>query len=98
MPELLDHTVHKHAEFFFPDGNIVLATGVDPTHAFRLHKSIVNSWSPVFRGMLDALEVASDPWTCFGCDVLVFDDDPVDFERLIRVLCDGTYVRSWSSL
>ena len=95
MPELSNLNVHKHSEFFFPDGNIVLTTGHDPTVAFRLHKSIVNRWSPVFRGMLNALEVASDPWTFLDCDVLIFDDDPTDFERLIRVLYDGTYVSTW---
>jgi hypothetical protein len=92
MPEIPPCSVHKHPEFFFSDGNIVLVAGAEPTLAFRLHRGIVNRWSPVFRGMITALEVASDPWSFLGCSVLVFDDDPVDFERLIRVLCDGTYV------
>ncbi|KAF8494295.1 hypothetical protein JB92DRAFT_1147279 [Gautieria morchelliformis] len=90
MPELPAHTVEKHTEFFFPDGNIVLAAGKDPTLAFRLHKGIVSRWSTVFRRMLDTLETLSDPFTFLSYDVLMFDDDPVDFERLIRVLCYGT--------
>lgn len=92
MPQLPAHTVEKHTEFLFPDGNIVLATGGDPTLAFRLHKGIMSRWSPVFRRILDTLETLSDPFTFLSYDVLMFDDDPVDFERLIRVLCDGTYV------
>lgn len=98
MPPVPPHIVHKHAEFFFPDGNIVLITGEDSTLGFRLHRGIVNRWSPIFRGMLDALDAASDPWTFLDCGVLVFDDDPVDFERLIRALCDGMYVQAISAV
>jgi hypothetical protein len=92
MPQLPAHTVEKHTEFFFPDGNIVLATGGDPTLAFRLHKSIMSCWSPVFHRILDTFETLSDPFTFLSYDVLMFDNDPVDFKWLIRVLCDGMYV------
>jgi hypothetical protein len=52
----------------------------------------MSRWSPVFRRILDTLETFSDPFTFLSYDVLMFDDDPVDFEWLIRVLCDVTYV------
>ncbi|KAF8590823.1 hypothetical protein K439DRAFT_1657172 [Ramaria rubella] len=90
MPILPTDRVDKHAEFFFPDGNLVLIVGKEAKLAFRLHRGIVNRWSPVFRNMIDALDADIDPWKFLDCDVLVFDDDPVDFERLIRVLHDGT--------
>lgn len=89
MPAINPHLITTHPEFFFPDGNLVLIAG---TLAFCLHRGIVNRWSPAFRSMLDALDASPDPWTLEGYGVIVLDDDPVDVERFIRALYDGTCV------
>ncbi|KAJ7069643.1 hypothetical protein C8F01DRAFT_1113467 [Mycena amicta] len=80
----------QRGEPWFDDGNVVLATAVDPATAFRVHRGVMARHSEVFESMfLVPQPLTESVETLDGCQVVRMWDSPVELANLISALYDG---------
>ncbi|KAI1795309.1 hypothetical protein LXA43DRAFT_1178782 [Ganoderma leucocontextum] len=74
--------LRRHAEFWFTDGNIILATR---RTGFRIYRGPLASQSTVFSDMFASSTSSADE-TFDGCPVVQLSDSPHDLAHLLHVL------------
>ncbi len=74
--------LRRHAEFWFIDGNIVLAAR---RTGFRIYQGLLSSQSTVFSDMF-ASSTSNVDETFDGCPVVHLSDSPHDLAHLLHVL------------
>ncbi|EIW79938.1 hypothetical protein CONPUDRAFT_166602 [Coniophora puteana RWD-64-598 SS2] len=78
----------QHCQPWLADGNVVVASA-DDTKAFRVHRSVLSTYSEVFSNMFSAShegEGAID-----GCPVVHLQDQADDIEHVLRALYGRGY-------
>ncbi len=76
-----------HDTYYFPDGNVVLQLR---DVQFRVHLSQLSRKSHSFKDLFDTPPSAGErDATPDGARIFVSDDDPADFEALLRCVYDG---------
>ncbi|TDL15567.1 hypothetical protein BD410DRAFT_756245 [Rickenella mellea] len=81
----------KHPKLWFDDGNIILATKLS---LFRVHRSLLSAYSPVFADMLSLPQPEVAENTIDGLPdvhVVVFSDDDNEFTHFLRFCYNPRY-------
>lgn len=81
--------IEKDTEFYYPDGNIILAVGEGrggKAFSFRVLLSQLASCSDVFRDMTNIADLETNGETLDGLPLLRLDDEPKDIRDTFRLL------------
>jgi hypothetical protein len=78
-------TVKRHEIYYFPDGNIVLQM---KNIQFRVHLSQLSRKSHTFQNIVESQALVTLAGND-GVKVFYSDDEPSDFEALLRCVYDG---------
>lgn len=78
----------RSTEFWFDDGSVVLH--VESTQ-FRVHRSILSSYSEVFRDMFAIPQPTVSGEVVEGCQIVQLTDKALDWENVLRALYDRRY-------
>ena len=81
--------LRRHAEFWFLDGNVVLAAR---RTGFRIYRGLLASQSTVFSDMFASSTSKADE-TFGGCPVVHLSDSPHDLAHLLHVLIPKARIR-----
>ena len=71
----------NRSNLWFDDGNIILS--VRGTH-FRVHRGVLARHSKVFKDMTSIPQ----PPAADSCPTVPLDDDPEDWEKLLKIMYD----------